>query len=146
MPAVTTRGRGRRAMNEINMVPFIDVMLVLLIIFMVTAPLLNLGVDIELPQSQAKSIQPKEDPVVVSVDKAGRTFLTLQGDANREIEYRQMLEKVSAFVRQNPQVAVYVAADQNATYQTVYDVLSDLQAAGVPRVGLMSSPSESAGR
>ncbi|PJK06130.1 protein TolR [Lysobacteraceae bacterium NML95-0200] len=143
---MSRRYRKRKLKAEINVVPYIDVMLVLLIIFMVTAPLLNLGVDVELPQSQAKSIQNKEDPVVVSVDRAGRTFLTIQGDANREIPYQEMLSRVGAFVRQNPQVAVYVAADQNASYQTVYDVLSDLQGAGVPRVGLMSTPKESARR
>ncbi|PJK03911.1 protein TolR [Lysobacteraceae bacterium NML71-0210] len=143
---MTRRYRKRKLKAEINVVPYIDVMLVLLIIFMVTAPLLNLGVDVELPQSQAKSIQNKEDPVVVSVDRSGRTFLTIQGDANREMPYQEMLARVAAFVRQNPQVAVYVAADQNASYQTVYDVLSDLQGAGVPRVGLMSTPKESARR
>ncbi|PJK01510.1 protein TolR [Lysobacteraceae bacterium NML75-0749] len=143
---MTRRYRKRKLKAEINVVPYIDVMLVLLIIFMVTAPLLNLGVDVELPQSQAKSIQNKKDPVVVSVDRSGRTFLTIQGDVNRETPYQEMLEKVAAFVRQNPQVAVYVAADQNASYQTVYDVLSDLQGAGVPRVGLMSTPKESARR
>ncbi|PJK12766.1 protein TolR [Lysobacteraceae bacterium NML07-0707] len=143
---MTRRYRKRKLKAEINVVPYIDVMLVLLIIFMVTAPLLNLGVDVELPQSQAKSIQNKEDPVVVSVDRSGRTFLTIQGDANREMPYQEMLARVAAFVRQNPQVAVYVAADQNASYQTVYEVLSDLQGAGVPRVGLMSTPKESARR
>ncbi|MDO4709500.1 MAG: protein TolR [Pseudomonadota bacterium] len=143
---MSRRYRKRKLKAEINVVPYIDVMLVLLIIFMVTAPLLNLGVDVELPQSQAKSIQNKEDPVVVSVDRAGRTFLTIQGDANREMPYQEMLSRVGAFVRQNPQVAVYVAADQNASYQTVYDVLSDLQGAGVPRVGLMSTPAEKSRR
>ncbi|PJK13316.1 protein TolR [Lysobacteraceae bacterium NML120232] len=143
---MSRRYRKRKLKAEINVVPYIDVMLVLLIIFMVTAPLLNLGVDVELPQSQAKSIQDKKDPVVVSVDRAGRTFLTLQGDANREMPYQEMLERVGAFVRQNPQVAVYVAADKNASYQTVYDVLNDLQGAGVPRVGLMSTPAENARR
>ncbi|PJK01762.1 protein TolR [Lysobacteraceae bacterium NML03-0222] len=143
---MTRRYRKRKLKAEINVVPYIDVMLVLLIIFMVTAPLLNLGVDVELPQSQAKSIQNKEDPVVVSVDRSGRTFLTIQGDANREMPYQEMLARVAAFVRQNPQVAVYVAADQNASYQTVYEVLSDLQGAGVPRVGLMSTPKERARR
>lgn len=143
---MTRRYRKRKLKAEINVVPYIDVMLVLLIIFMVTAPLLNLGVDVELPQSQAKSIQNKEDPVVVSVDRSGRTFLTIQGDANREMPYQEMLARVGAFVRQNPQVAVYVAADQNASYQTVYDVLNDLQGAGVPRVGLMSTPKESSRR
>ena len=139
------RHRKRKLKAEINVVPYIDVMLVLLIIFMVTAPLLNLGVDIDLPQSTAKSIQDRKDPVVVSVDRGGRVFLTLQGDANREMSQAQMLERVRAFVRNNPDVPVYVAGDANASYQAVYDVLAALQTeAGVTRAGLMSTPVERA--
>ena len=139
------RHRKRKLKAEINVVPYIDVMLVLLIIFMVTAPLLNLGVDIDLPQSTAKSIQDKKDPVVVSVDRAGRLFLTLQGDANREVSRDEMVAKVRAFVGQRPDVPVYVAGDASAPYQTVYDVLSTLQTdAGVARAGLMSTPVERA--
>lgn len=137
------RHKKRKLKAEINVVPYIDVMLVLLIIFMVTAPLLNLGVDIDLPQSRAKSIQNKEDPVVVSVDRAGRLFLTLQGDANREVTAEDMVAQVGAFVRNRPEIPVYVAGDANAPYQTVYDVLSLLQTeAGVARAGLMSTPAE----
>ena len=142
MQSAISRSRKRRKLkSEINVVPYIDVMLVLLIIFMVTAPLLNLGVDIDLPQSTAKSIQSKEDPVIVSVDRCGRLFLTLQGDANREVTRGEMVAKVGAFVRNRPDVPVYVAGDANAPYQTVYDVLSALQSeAGVARAGLMSTP------
>ena len=137
------RHKKRKLKAEINVVPYIDVMLVLLIIFMVTAPLLNLGVDIDLPQSSAKSIQDKQDPVIVSVDRSGRLFLTLQGDANREVTREEMVAKVKAFVSQRPNVPVYVAGDANASYQTVYDVLSTLQTdAGVARAGLMSTPTK----
>ena len=137
------RHKKRKLKAEINVVPSIDVMLVLLIIFMVTAPLLNLGVDIDLPQSTAKSIQDKQDPVIVSVDRSGRLFLTLQGDANREVTRDEMVAKVKAFVSQRPNVPVYVAGDANASYQTVYDVLSTLQTdAGVARAGLMSTPTK----
>ena len=137
------RHKKRKLKAEINVVPYIDVMLVLLIIFMVTAPLLNLGVDIDLPQSSVKSIQDKQDPVIVSVDRSGRLFLTLQGDANREVTRDEMVAKVKAFVSQRPNVPVYVAGDANASYQTVYDVLSTLQTdAGVARAGLMSTPTK----
>ena len=78
--------RKRRAMAEINVVPYIDVMLVLLIIFMVTAPLLNLGVDIQLPQSKAKSVQNDKEPAVVSVDRDGKIYLTLGGAPREPIE------------------------------------------------------------
>ena len=139
----TRRHKKRKLKAEINVVPYIDVMLVLLIIFMVTAPLLNLGVDVDLPQSTAKSIQNKEDPVIVSVDRSGRLFLTLQGDPNREVTKEEMVAKVKAFTSQRADVPVYVAGDAAAPYQTVYDVLSTLQTeAGVARAGLMSTPTK----
>ena len=96
------RGSGKRRMNaEINVVPYIDVMLVLLIIFMVTAPLLNLGVDIELPQSNARPVEQKKEPIVVSLDKDGNLWLTLQGAKNEPVTQDQLVEKVGAYVRNN---------------------------------------------
>ena len=143
MSMSTRRHKKRKLKAEINVVPYIDVMLVLLIIFMVTAPLLNLGVDVDLPQSTAKSIQNEEDPVIVSVDRSGRLFLTLQGDPNREVTKEEMVAKVKAFTSQRADVPVYVAGDAAAPYQTVYDVLSTLQTeAGVARAGLMSTPTK----
>lgn len=135
------RNRKRRKLKaEINVVPYIDVTLVLLIIFMVTAPLMNLGVDIQLPQSAAKSIQNDKEPVVVSVDQKGAYFLTL-GSAQREpIEADALVNKVSAFVRQNPQVPVLIGGDERVDYGRVYQVMVLLQQAGVPKVGLMSQP------
>ena len=140
-----TRRRKRKLKAEINVVPYIDVMLVLLIIFMVTAPLLNLGVDIQLPQSAAKSIQNDKEPVVVSVDQEGKYFLTL-GTAKRDpIEADALVNKVSAFVRENPQVPVMVAGDQRADYGKIYQAMVLLQSAGVPKVGLMSQPVQANG-
>lgn len=137
----TGRVRKRRKLkSEINVVPYIDVMLVLMIIFMVTAPLLNLGVDIELPQSTAKSIQNDKEPVMVTVDKEGNLFLTM-GDQKREpIDKDTLVKKVSAFVRENPQIPVYVAGDQAADYGKIYNAMVLLQQADVPKVGLMSAP------
>jgi biopolymer transport protein TolR len=135
-------GRRRRAMSDINVVPYIDVMLVLLIIFMVTAPLLNLGVDIELPKSNAKAIDQKSDPVLVSVAEDGRLFLTLGKDPREELDATTLVNKVSAFVRQNPQVPVLIGGDQRVPYGTVYETMVLLQQAGAPRVGLMSQPAE----
>lgn len=141
--AVSRRHRKRKLKAEINVVPYIDVMLVLLIIFMVTAPLLNLGVDIQLPQSNAKSIQEKKDPVIVSVDREGHLFLTIEGSKNQAVTSAELVAKVGAYVRNNPKVAVFVAGDGNAPYQTIYTVLTDLQTkANVPRAGLMSNPTE----
>ena len=80
------RGKRRKLKNEINVVPYIDVMLVLLIIFMVTAPLMNLGVDVQLPESNAKSITEQKDPVVVSVDRDGNYFLAIEAGSNEAVD------------------------------------------------------------
>jgi biopolymer transport protein TolR len=138
---VIGRSRKRRKLkSEINVVPYIDVMLVLLIIFMVTAPLLNLGVDIQLPQSAAKAVQANSEPVVISVDQNGNYYLTL-GTAKREsIDAEGLVRKVTAFVHQNPNVPVLIAGDNRASYGQVYEILPALQQAGVAKVGLMSQP------
>ncbi len=136
------RHRKRKLKAEINVVPYIDVMLVLLIIFMVTAPLLNLGVDIELPQSDAKSMQEKKDPVIVSVDQAGNYFLTVEAGSNEAVTRDGLEARIRGIVSQNPQVPVFVAGDGSANYQKVMDAMVLLQRAGVERVGLMSKPSQ----
>jgi biopolymer transport protein TolR len=140
MQNLSSRRKRRKLKAEINVVPYIDVMLVLLIIFMVTAPLLNLGVDIQLPQSNAKSIQNDKEPVVVSVNDNGDLFLTLGNTRRDPIDSAELVKKVSAFVRENPQVPVLVAGDQRADYGKVYGARVLLQQAGVPKVGLMSQP------
>ncbi|MCG6117040.1 MAG: protein TolR [Aquimonas sp.] len=134
------RRTKRKLKNEINVVPYIDVMLVLLIIFMVTAPLLNLGVDIELPESNARPVETQRDPVVVEVTSDGRFFLTLQGASAEEIDPEALVAKVGAFVRNNPEVQVMVAGDRRTDYGTVYRGMVLLQQAGVSKVGLMSRP------
>ena len=140
------RHRKRHKLKaEINVVPYIDVMLVLLIIFMVTAPLLNLGVDIQLPQSKAKSVQNDKEPAVVSVDKDGKLYLTL-GTSQRElIEPSALVAKASAFVRQNPDVPFLIAGDQRVDYGRIYQAMVLLQQAGVAKVGLMSQPQQQQG-
>ena len=140
------RTRKRRKLKaEINVVPYVDVMLVLLIIFMVTAPLLNLGVDIQLPQSAAKSIQNDKEPAVISVDQDGKYFLTLGASKREPIDADTLVKKVSAFVRENPQLPVLVAGDQRADYGKIYQAMVLLQTAGVPKVGLMSQPVQANG-
>ena len=133
------RKRKRKLKAEINVVPYIDVMLVLLIIFMVTAPLLNLGVDIELPKSNAKSMQEKKDPIVVTVDREGNYFLVLEPGSNEAVSAETLVAKMRAIVSQNPDVPVFVAGDGSASYQQVFDAMVLLQNADVERVGLMSS-------
>ena len=141
------RNRKRRKLKaEINVVPYIDVMLVLLIIFMVTAPLMNLGVDIELPKSNATAIQNDKEPVVVSVDKDGAYFLTIGGTAREAVDEEALVNKVSAFVRQNPQVPVMIGGDERVEYGRIYAAMVLLQQAGAPKVGLMSQPTPPEGK
>jgi biopolymer transport protein TolR len=142
MSAPNGRRRKRKLQAEINVVPYIDVMLVLLIIFMVTAPLMNLGVDVELPRSNAKSISQKQEPVIVSVDAQGNYFLTLQGAPQEALDAGQLSAKVAAFVHNNPDVPVYVAGDRTANYEVVLNAMELLQAAKVPRVSLLTKPAE----
>jgi len=131
--------RRRRAMSEINVVPYIDVMLVLLIIFMATAPLLNLGVEIQLPQSTAEPMEQQKDPILVNIDEKGDLYLTLEG-TSEQLDLETMAAKVGAFVRRNPEVAVLIGADKRIAYGQLYDAMTTLQGAGVVKVGLMSEP------
>ena len=141
--AFTRRHRKRKLKSEINVVPYIDVMLVLLIIFMVTAPLLNLGVDIDLPKSNARSVETKKDPVQVIVDAEGRYTLRLPESSLERVDAAQLAAKVGATVKANPDIVVLIAGDGKASYDTVYNAMVLLQTAGVQKVGLMSKPAES---
>ena len=138
--ALQHRIRRRRRMAEINIVPYIDVMLVLLIIFMVTAPMLNLGADIQLPQSAAKALQDEKQPVLVSVDQQGGLFLTLGKSPRQQVDDETLVKEVSAFVKQDPKVSVMLGGDKRVDYGRVNQVLGLLQQAGVAKVGLMSQP------
>ncbi|WP_266168471.1 protein TolR [Dyella subtropica] len=126
--------------SEINVVPYIDVMLVLLIIFMVATPMLNANVDVNLPQANAKSLKDKKEPVIISVDHNGQLYLTLGTTKKEPIDAEAMKAKVGAFVKENPEVSVLVAGDRDGKYDGVYQVLAELQQAGVAKVGLMSAP------
>jgi biopolymer transport protein TolR len=139
----SARHKRFKLKSEINVVPYIDVMLVLLIIFMVTAPMINKNVDVNLPQANAKSLQDKKDPVIVVVDQSGQLYLTLGTEKRQPVDAATMQAKVGAFVKVNPEVSVLVAGDRDGKYDGVYQVLAQLQQAGVAKVGLMSAPESS---
>jgi len=133
--------RPRRAMSEINVVPYIDVMLVLLIIFMVAAPLINPG-QIDLPEAAAK-LNPAVAPLEVRVRVSGELFVvdrTRSGDEMR-VDRRRLLELVREAQRANPGQAVVIAGDRNVRYEEVLQVLDLLQRSQVKRVGLLARPS-----
>jgi biopolymer transport protein TolR len=134
------RHKRMKLKSEINVVPYIDVMLVLLIIFMVATPMMNANVDVNLPQANAKSLADKKNPVIVSVDAGGNLYLTLEGAKKEPVDVETMKAKVGAFVKANPDISVLVAGDREGKYDGVYQVLAELQQAGVSKVGLMSQP------
>jgi biopolymer transport protein TolR len=143
----TARAR-RRPIAEINVVPYIDVMLVLLVIFMITAPLLNLGVEVELPKADAEPMdtQENDEPLVITVLKNGDLYLNAGGDLDGTssglIDPESLLTMVSAIVSRNPEIQVLIGGDESANYGQVYNAMVLLQKAGVTKVGLMSDPME----
>ena len=125
----------RRVMSEINVTPMVDVMLVLLIIFMVSAPLLTVGVPIDLPQSQAKSLEQHKEPLTVSVNEKGQIFLQ-----NSEITAGDLVPKMQAVAeaRGGTEARVYVRGDKRVDYGTMMRVMGQLSSAGFHRVALVT--------
>ena len=139
--APVTRNRGRRMMGEINVVPYIDVMLVLLIIFMVTAPMLSAGIQVDLPKAAAEPLPPDLEPLVLSIDAEGSMYLNI-GDAKTPQEAERVLEVVSAALRREPERPVLVKADRAVEYGRVVEGMALLQQAGAQKVGFATeSPS-----
>ena len=133
--------RGRRVMGEINVVPYIDVMLVLLIIFMVTAPLLTQGVKVDLPKASAEPIPPDaQEPLVLSIDKQGRLYLNLGGSPNAALEEETVAARTTAALRRAPDRTVLVKADETIPYGRVVDAMVILQRAGATKVGFITDP------
>ena len=126
-------------MSEINVVPYIDVMLVLLVIFMITAPLLTQGVKVDLPRAEAEPIARSEsEPLVVSVDHAGDYYLNYGEDQDRPVAPETLAARVGALVRHRPGLPVLVRGDRNVAYGEVVALMSLLQGSGVPSVGLVT--------
>lgn len=136
--------KPRNLVAEINVVPYIDVMLVLLVIFMVTAPVLSQGVKVELPEVVSAPIEVKEDdlPLIVSVKKTGEYFLELGPDKEQPIAANDLSLKVGKVTAQNPQVQVLVRGDKNVNYGAVVELMGILQQAGARNIGLLSQPPE----
>lgn len=131
----------KRLMAEINVVPYIDVMLVLLIIFMITAPLLTQGVKVELPQAPSQPMdQQANEPLVLTVDAAGKYYLDVGGEGNEPVGEDEVVRRVAAVLRRQPDLPVLVRGDQSANYGQVVYAMTLLQQAGAPSVGLLTEP------
>ena len=135
-----SRRRGRKLMSEINVVPYIDVMLVLLIIFMVTAPMLSQGIKVDLPQAAAEPIEPDDlEPLLLSIDREGLLYLNL-GNPKQALEPERLLEVASAALRREPARPVLVKADRAVPYGRVVEGMVLLQQAGAKKVGFVTEP------
>ena len=131
--------RRRRMLAEINVVPYIDVMLVLLVIFMVTAPMLMQGVEVDLPDADAAPVKdPDAEPLIVSINDHGQLFLNLGADENQALELATIRQRVAAVLRRTPDKPVLVWGDQRVAYGDVVVVMTALQEAGAPTVGLVT--------
>jgi biopolymer transport protein TolR len=139
------RLKTKKPLAEINVVPYIDVMLVLLVIFMITAPLLTQGINVNLPKAQAKAIVAKNNlPVIVSVDRAGHYYLNTEPQPTKPISAVELMTQIAARVQiakqQHKQLPVYVKGDRNVDYGKVVQAMVLLQHAGAQDVGLLTSP------
>ena len=145
MPAPQSR-RKRRLMGEINVVPYIDVMLVLLIIFMITAPLLAEGVKVELPKAGARPIPPEmlkdSKPIVLTIDAQGRLFLNYAPKQDEPMDPAAVEAAAAAVLRRAPETAVLVRGDYRVAYGEVVGAMTILQRAGANKVGFITQPPE----
>jgi biopolymer transport protein TolR len=137
--------RGRRLMGDINVVPYIDVMLVLLIIFMITAPLLTQGVKVDLPKAGAEPLDPKmlknSIPLVLSVDRTGALYLNIGGgNPQAPLDADTVATRAEAALRRNPELPVLVKADSHVEYGSVVRAMVILQKAGAKKVGFITDP------
>ena len=134
----------RKPMAEINVVPYIDVTLVLLIIFMITTPMLQTGVQVELPQAQSAPVEQKEDtpPIVVSIKAQGQYYLKIDNQDDESIQPEAINARVMAVLSSKPTTPVLINADSNVDYGSVVTVMAALKNAGVPSVGLMTKSDE----
>lgn len=133
--------KKRKPMAEINVVPYIDVMLVLLVIFMVTAPLLMQGVKVDLPQAPSSPLDNKDvEPLIVSVKADGSYYINLGDKGDQAAPVAEIVDKVAKILRQKPETPVLIWGDQAIEYGKVVHLMSLLQGAGAPSVGLVTEP------
>ena len=144
LPGRGLRGRSKRAayrpLAEINVTPFVDVMLVLLIVFMVTAPLLTVGVPVELPKTQAQNISDPDDPLIISVNAGGEVFVQ-----ESVVELANLVPLLIAITDANPEARIYVRGDRAIQYGRIMEVMGSVNAAGFTRVALVAELPQGSG-
>ncbi|MEO5363525.1 MAG: protein TolR [Magnetococcus sp. DMHC-8] len=130
-----SQGSEHGTMSDINVTPMVDIMLVLLVIFMVTAPLLTQGVEVNLPSTHASPLPSKQEPLIITVSQDGTTYIEKTAQTTT-----QLIEKVTAIRKSNPDLPLFVRGDRKTPYGSVMLVMSQLQQAGVDRIGLVTEP------
>ena len=129
--------KKNKIMSQINVTPFVDVMLVLLIVFMITAPLLTVGVSVDLPKTKASQLNSKGDPIVVSIKKNGELFIQ-----ERKIDSLQLLPRLKAISSGNKNLRIYVRGDKNVPYGIVLDTIAKIKSSGFKKVALVAKLQE----
>jgi biopolymer transport protein TolR len=132
---IGSREQRNGAMSQINVTPFVDVMLVLLVIFMVTAPMMQQGLQVNLPKTQAKSLSADQETVVVSIEKSGRVFINSQ-----ETSHSDLTSKIASIFETRAKKEVFLKADKDVPYGEVVKTMSEIKGAGIERLGMMTEP------
>jgi len=132
---IGSRESRNNAMSQINVTPFVDVMLVLLIIFMVTAPMMQQGLQVNLPKTQAKSLSADQETVVVSIDKAGRIFIN-----STETSHDELAAKLTEIFAAKTKKEIFLKADRDVPYGEVVKTMAEIKGAGIERLGMMTEP------
>ena len=127
----------KRLVADINVTPLVDVMLVLLIIFMVTAPMMTQGLDVDLPETTTKSLRQKEDPIVVTVDKTGKISLD-----QTEVTQKVLFQQLAAYGKQEKDKPIFLKADKAVPYGAVVSIMADVKRAGFDKLGMITQPSD----
>ncbi len=135
MAAEVNQGRDKLPMSNINVTPFVDVMLVLLVIFMVTAPIIQQGVEVNLPQAKAVPVEGQEDPLIVTISRDGRVYLN-----DNEVTATELRTKLEAIRRLDTGKAVFLRADRDVRYGSVIAAIGEIKNAGIERLGMMALP------
>ena len=129
--------KKNRVISQINVTPFVDVMLVLLIVFMITAPLLTVGVSVDLPKTKASQLNSKGDPIIISIKKNGELYIQ-----EREIDNLQLLPRLKAISSGNKNLRIYVRGDKDVPYGLVLDTIAKIKSSGFKKVALVAKLKE----